>query len=158
MKNWKEACNYRRIKGKNGIVYAVRIDSKWIRVSPEVYAVYSQMGRQERYQEEKMADIPCLSFEKLIEDNVPIDRYIAKHLPSAEDIVIEKENETERRNRIALLPEAMAQLSDEERQLIQSLYFENISLREYAKVLGVPVMTLHYRLQKTLKKLKSFFL
>jgi RNA polymerase sigma factor (sigma-70 family) len=112
MKNWKDECNYRRIKDENGVMTAnvIMIDGQDIPVSAEVYEAYSQMGRQERYQEQLL---------------------------------------------LRLLPKAMEQLTESERELIRELFFEGISLREYCRINGIPTMTQHYRLQQVLKKLKN---
>lgn len=55
------------------------------------------------------------------------------------------------------LPEALKILSDDEREIIQKLYFEHISERVLAADYGVARMTLCYRRDKVLKKLKNFF-
>lgn len=157
MKNWQEDRNYKRIKNQYGTVTnIITVDGQDVEVTEEVFLAYSQMDRYERYQEERKKN-RVLSLDQMAEDDVRLEYVCSTATMSPEDIVIAKESATERKSRIADFPKAMALLSDEERQLIQSLYFKNTSLREYAKVLGAPVMTLHYRLQKTLKKLKSFF-
>ena len=56
---------------------------------------------------------------------------------------------------LRLLPKAMEQLTESERELIRELFFEGISLREYCRINGIPTMTQHYRLQQVLKKLKN---
>ncbi len=157
MKNWKEECNYRRIKDENGIVIAniIMIDGQDIPVSDEVYAAYSQMGRQERYQEQLFQDIPHVSLEKLTDTCVPIEEYMLEQTPSPEDICISIEDQAEQAALLHLLPEALEQLTESEQELIRTLYFEGVSLREYCRSKGIPVMTQHYRLQKVLKKLKN---
>ena len=157
MKNWKDECNFRRIKDKDGVAIAnvIYIDGEAIEVTNEVYEAYAQMGRRERYLEEQMNEIPHVSLEKLMEADVPIDVYTNRQTPSAEDIIIEAENELECVSLLHRLPKAMAQLTDEERETVQQIYFAGMSLRKYAKEKGVPTMTMHYRLQKTLKKIKE---
>ena len=55
MKNWKEERNYRRIKNKDGEIIAniITVDGVDVEVTDEVFLAYSQMNRQERYQEEQ---------------------------------------------------------------------------------------------------------
>lgn len=157
MKNWKDKCNYRRIKDKDGVVIAnvIYIDGEAIEVTDEVYEAYAQMGRRERYLEEQMNEIPHVSLEKLMEADVPLDVYTDQHVSSAEKIILEAEDEADRAALLDRLPKAMAQLTDEERETVQQIYFAGMSLRKYAKEKGVPTMTMHYRLQKTLKKIKE---
>lgn len=156
MKNWKEECNYRRIKDENGVVIAniIMIDGQDIPVSGEVYAAYSQMARQERYQEELREEIPHVSLEMLTEACVPIEEYARKQTPSPEDICIAKEDRSEFAALLLRLPEALRQLTEAEQELIRALYFEGMSLREYCRSKGVPAMTQHYRLQQIIKKIK----
>ena len=97
MKNWKDECNYRRIKDENGVVTAhvIMIGGQDILVSNEVYEAYSQMGRQERYQEQLLQDIPHVSLEKLADACVPIEEYMLEQAPSPEDICISMEDQAE---------------------------------------------------------------
>lgn len=55
------------------------------------------------------------------------------------------------------LREALAQLTKEEYELIQALYYENISEREYAAKLGLSQRGLNKRRHKALAKLKKFW-
>ena len=53
------------------------------------------------------------------------------------------------------LREALLQLSEAEYQLIQALYYENISERDYAAKLGLSQRGLNKRRHKALAKLKK---
>ena len=55
------------------------------------------------------------------------------------------------------LREALAQLTKEEYELIQALYYENISEREYAAKLGLSQRGLNKRRHRALAKLKKSF-
>lgn len=158
MSKWTESYNYRRTKDKFGNINCViYISDKPVIVSEEIYKAYSQMHRREMYEEQKIAATSPVSLEKLAEHNVPIDLYMTEHSPSAEDIVIEKENEAERKKEIALLPEAMAQLTDEERRLIQALFYEGISLRALARQNNVSLRAIQKHRDRILKKLKDYY-
>lgn len=158
MKNWKDECNFRRIKDKDGVAIAnvIYIDGEAIEVTNEVYEAYAQMGRRERYLEEQMNEIPHVSLEKLMEADVPIDVYTNQQTPSAEDIIIEAENELECVSLLHRLPKAMELLSDEDKCLIEKLYFDGISAREYARWFGVSDMAIRKKRDRILKKLKIF--
>lgn len=157
MKNWKEERNYRRIKDKNGEIIAniITIDGVDVEVTDEVFLAYSQMNRQERYQEEQRTVHPQVSIELLSENYVPIDLYIRDHELSAEEIVLQKEAQREEgRNKVRLMA-AMKSLDQEERALLQALYVDGISAREYAKQRGVYHRTILYRRDKLLQKLRK---
>jgi len=159
MKNWKDECNYRRIKDKDGVVIAnvIYIDGEAIQVTNEVYEAYAQMGRRERYLEEQMNETPHVSLEKLMEADVPIDIYTNRHIPSSEKIILEAENEMERAVFLLRLPEAIMQLTEKERGLIHALYYDCIPAREYARQTGVCEKAIRKRRNRILKKMMNFF-
>lgn len=159
MKNWKEEYNYRRIKDENGVVTSniIMIDGSSVEVSEEIYETYSQMHRREVYQEKLREENGEVSFEMLTEKNVPVDIYFHEHSPSAEKIILETEDEAERTVLLSRLPEAMVPLTEEERVLINAIYFDGVSIREYARRNGVTLRAIQKRRDTVLKKLKNFF-
>jgi len=62
-----------------------------------------------------------------------------------------------RKMMIEKLPEAIAVLNDEEKELIQQIYFNHISEREISRRTGMPLTTVNNRKKKALKKLFAFF-
>ena len=157
MKNWKDECNDRRIKDENGVVTAhvIMIGGQDILVSNEVYEAYSQMGRQERYQEQLLQDIPHVSLEKLADACVPIEEYMLEQAPSPEDICISMEDQAEQAALLRLLPEAMEQLTESERELIQALFYDGVPAREYARRMGISDMAVRKKRDRILMKLKN---
>lgn len=157
MKNWQSSRNYRKIRQADGSVkYIIIVDGITVEVNHEVFTAYSQMDRHERLLDEWCQKIPHVSLEKLTEADVPIDIYTDRHSPSAEDIILEAESEMEHATLLLRLPEAMAQLTGEERTLIAALYFDGVSTRKYAKDCGVYQRAIIYRRDKILKKLNEF--
>ena len=75
---------------------------------------------------------------------------------SAEEIIIAKETEKERDALLDRFPELMARLTDEEHKLIYALYFEGVSIREYARITGVRLFAVQKRRDRILDKLKNF--
>ena len=150
MEYWKENVNYRQEKGPEGTHYLITVDGIDVEVEESLYRIYTKMERRERYLAEVESDM-CVSLEGLAadEDTIP-------YLPdNPESILIAVETEREQASLLCLLPEALEQLTESEREFIRALYFEGISLREYCRSKGIPVMTQHYRLQQVLKKLKN---
>ena len=81
--------------------------------------------------------------------------YIKDHELSAEEIVLQKEAQREEeRNKVRLVA-ALKSLNQEERALLQALYVDGISAREYAKQRGVFHRTVLYRREKLLQKLRK---
>jgi len=159
MKKWQKERNYRRVKDENGTIIAniITVDGIDVEVTDEVFRAYSTGDRKERYQDEQRDDSApdILSFEELKERNVPIDLYIKGHEVSAETIALDHEDELELATYRALLQDALALLSEEERDLIHALFFERLSTRAYAKQLGVYQRAVIYRRDKVLKKLRE---
>ena len=53
------------------------------------------------------------------------------------------------------LHKALEELTDEERKLMQALYFEGCSERAYAKEIGFPQVAVHKRKKQVLEKLRN---
>lgn len=146
MKYWQKKRNYRKHTHLDGsITYVITVDGQEIEVSAEVFAAYSQAGRRERYQAERDSG-RLLSLERLAEDEMQLSHLTDKHSESAEDMAI--------RNMLkSQLRDALPLLSEEERRLIQAIYFEGISFRALSDETGIPVMTLHGRIRKIIEKI-----
>ena len=158
MKNWQDDRNYRKIRQPDGTVKnLIFVDGQAVEVTDEVFAAYSQMDRQERYQEELLQDNPYVSLEKLADACVPIEEYMLEQAPSPEDICISMEDAAEQAALLRLLPEALEQLTESERELIRALYFEGVPVREYARQKGVRLFVIQKRRDRILAKLKNIF-
>ena len=59
---------------------------------------------------------------------------------------------------IETLYSAMNMLSDLDKQLLQALFFDGLTEREYAELQGVSQPTIHWKKVRILKFLKKFFL
>ena len=137
--------------------YFVRLDSGEVcEVSREVYLCYYAGERQERYQRERDIKNGLVSIEAMAEtmfddgegcgyDFIPSDEVsIAEQV--VRDMMIEK------------LYIALDQLAPEDRQLITALFFDNVSLRCYARENGVTHRTVQKwrdRILEDLRKMMS---
>ncbi len=63
--------------------------------------------------------------------------------------------EIERKIEVEQLKDALLQLDAEEYKLIKALFYEEVTLREYAEVIGKSYGTVLYREKQILKKLKK---
>ena len=158
MKNWQKNRNYKRVKDKDGNVVAniITVFGQDVEVSDEVFAAYSQMDRHARYIGE---DIPAeneISLERTIEDGIHIET-LENAEPSAEEICIEHENAKMRAEQEKRLPIVLARLSDDEKRLIDALYFRGLGVREYAREINVPPMKIVRDRDRILGKLKKYF-
>ena len=157
MQKWQESRNYKRIKDENGevLAYIITVDGRDIEVTEEVYRAYSQADRRERYVREEVEPGKILSLEKLLEDEVPLEKFGVEMSPSAEETMLGQEGIRQTEQQLKRLADVLAVLNTAERQLLQALYFDGLSAREYARQLGVYHRTILYRRDKLLEKLRG---
>lgn len=155
--DWQHKRNYHRIYDQDGKVIAniITVDGVDVEVTEEVFLVYSQMDRRERYLLEDTAAGRILSLEQMSEDEVLLHYVGAEVIPNIEDDYLEKE-ETERVNcLLKRLPNAIVSLDASERQLIDALYIKGIPMREYARAAGVSHVAIIKRKHRVIKKLQK---
>lgn len=159
MKKWQEKRNYRRFKDENGnaIANVITVDGEIVEVTDAVYQVYSQTDRRERYITEEVEPGMILSLDKLLEDEIPLETLGVELEDSAESLVLEREQLDMISQQKSILYSALDSLDQPERQLIESLFFEEVSIREYSRRIGVTHRAIIKRRDRILVKLKSFF-
>ena len=133
------------------------IRGRYVEVTDEVYRAYMQGDRKMRYFENDLKTerfvlgeegqvvqiIPSRedSLDLLVDENA---QQFSDEQESVESVVLHK------------LDTALSLLTPEERALIQALFFEEKTERQYADELGVYRNAVHVRKMKVLKKLKKF--
>ena len=75
----------------------------------------------------------------------------------ADSLWLAAETEQAQQALLRLLPKAMEQLTEAERELIRALYFDNVPVREYARQKGVRLFVIQKRRDRILAKLKKIF-
>ncbi len=145
------------MEGKDRYLY---IDGKPVRVTEEVYREYYRGEDRERYFMGKLKKghtrtnpateeeeyVPCReqSYEQLLERD--------RQFPAAGDPV---EDIVERAALVGKLQAVLKELSEEEMQLIEELFYLERTEREAAGRFAVSQNTIHYRKKKVLEKLKG---
>ena len=129
-------------------IYAIPVDGKLYETTKEIYEAYYQMDRRERYLEERDIKKGVMNFGDIDDANY-----------SAEERIIDENTDIEAEviNKIlyrAVL-EAMSSLSEEEKWLIQELFFYGKSQRQLSKEQDIPLMTIHNRKEKVLEKIRK---
>ncbi|EJO5348280.1 MAG: sigma-70 family RNA polymerase sigma factor [Clostridium tyrobutyricum] len=140
----------------------IKIGKELVEVSEELYKEYYKMGRRERYMQNdiKLGRIDVdmekqkVTFVDSKEDSV--ERLIDKGLDfkdaqAVEDIVCDKAM-------LFILQKAMEELDCKEQELIKSIYYKNLTVREVAKEENVSHVAIVKRHKKILEKLKKYFL
>ena len=149
MKKWQEERNYRRIYNEAGEVIAniITVDGVDVEVAEDVYLAYSQADRRERYVREEQFSGKILSLEQMAEDDLLPDYVGAEAAPSAEEEALERE----------LLLLAMLSLNDADREMINALFFDGASTRDYAARIGITQRAVIKRRDRILRDLKKGF-
>lgn len=147
--------------------YLTGADGKDYEVSEEIFRAYkhSEWNEKAQYKRErsvirdknsnkpdldKVEHIKVASFEAIVAGRGE------HHLGETPDFAEELVNAIEEKDLLKLLGQALEILDESEREMVNHLYYENISQREYEKRYGVPRKTVAYRKNKILSKLKSF--
>ncbi len=121
------------------------LDGIKVPVSEEVYRTYKRAEWREEKQDAVRKDREC-SFDYMTEHD--FDGQAVSEQELVDEIVSDK----------LLLDElyaALAELTDDERSLIDELYFKEKSERELSKDIGVPQTTINYQKNKILEWLKK---
>ena len=130
--------------------YMIKVEGKLIEVTPDVYYAYFRMERQERWQEEKQQGHAVVSYDAL-DDGETVGVEVVPDLttPSMEEAVMTREIHEKLHRALDALPKA-------ERELIQAIYFDGFTEKEYAVSSGLSQQGVSYRLRKILSKLRIF--
>lgn len=75
---------------------------------------------------------------------------------SIADMDTNVELQVERKLEVEQLKQALLKLDNNEYELIKALFYDERTVREYAKTLGIPFMTLQNRKKKILQKIKKY--
>ena len=127
--------------------YTIIVKKQRVEVSEAVYSAYHKEREAERYQN-KLIRQNELSLERFHEDGVNIDYLIVCVQADIVDKLIHQEQ-------LESLWSALQSLPEDERSLIDELFFNKKSERKLALELGMATMTLHDRKHRILKKLRE---
>ena len=128
--------------------YVIKVGTELVPVSREVYEEYHRMERRERYLVERDQENSLILFSTLrAEDDLP-------DVPIKDDTV-NVEEEVIKQMFLDKLPKALALLSDEEIDMIRDLYWNNVSIREFAKKKDTAKSTILSKRDRVLAKLRK---
>lgn len=122
---------------------------KRVEVSEEIYLEYFRSRRRDRAQRERDTYNELEAYNALDSDELlGVDAIPDLSSAGVEDTVISQIIQEQ-------LHQYIAQLPEEDRNLIKKIYFSGLSERKAAQSLGIPQRTLHDRKMKVLHKLKK---
>lgn len=127
--------------------YYIFVGNEKIEVDQEVYKSYWQITNRERYLERLDRQNKLLFFSDVDHDGNFVDNLADK------SVDVEKLVET--KEAIENLHTALSELNDEEREIINALYFREETIREVADIFKISHPALIKRKNKILEKLKT---
>ncbi|VGQ30138.1 DNA-binding protein [Streptococcus pyogenes] len=128
--------------------YYLYVNGQKVKVSEQIYKVYWREKEHEKYLEQVDKKNHLLFFSSLDHDGHFVDNIID------ESVDVEKIVETQMM--IEALRNAISKLNDEERDIIERLYFNDETVRAVAKLKDITHPALIKRRNKILEKLKKF--
>lgn len=111
-------------------------------VNIQEYIEYYQEIERNRYAEKVLRKLQSISIDEIKEDIDFRDKEII------EDKNSNTEDEVERKIELEQLKKTLLQLTEEEYKIIKVLFFEEKSLREYARKQNLPLTTLFDKKEK----------
>ncbi|HGH7602123.1 TPA: sigma factor-like helix-turn-helix DNA-binding protein [Streptococcus pyogenes] len=123
------------------------VNGQKVKVSEDVYKVYWREREHEKYLEQVDKKNHLLFFSSLDHDGHFVDNIVD------ESVDVEKIVETQMM--IEALRDAISKLNDEERDIIDRLYFNDETLTGVARVKGVTYQSIQWRKDRILRKLKK---
>ena len=168
MNRWQEYRNFRKQENPDGsATYIITVDGTDVEVNEEVYKAYAYGAYKMEHTECRLKRNRCQRDAKgrvvrdgwgqpvyLPEREVSLDKLIAEDwdypsaAPSPEDTVIAQLEYEE-------LYSSLDQLAPDERALIDALFFDGLTEREYASQSGISQKTVNNRKHRILGKLKN---
>lgn len=124
------------------------VNGQKVKVSEEIYKVYWREREHEKYLEQVDRKNHLLFFSSLDHDGHYVDNIVDESVDVAK--IVETQMMTES------LRYAISKLNDEERDIIERLYFNDETLRSVAKLKSITHPALMKRRNKILEKLKKF--
>ncbi len=126
--------------------YYLYVRGQKVKVSEDIYKVYWREKEHEKYLEQVDKKIHLLFFSSLDHDGNFVDNL------ADESVDVEKIIETQ--ILIETVRKAMSRLNDEERDIIERLYFNDETLSSVARSKKVSYQAIQWRKNNILKKLK----
>lgn len=147
--SYEEFCSLK----ENDVSYAdkffIPLHGMLMEVTEETYRDFYKAGRRQKYIDERSVGNGDFSYDMLTTDDF-----------NGEDILIDDSEDiaTQVVHKIMLdkLSDSILLLSDDEQELINALFFRNLSERKWSDETGIPQKTINDRKHRIIAKLKKY--
>lgn len=130
-------------------IYRIRINDQMIPVNEEVYYAYYRAKRYEKYLEEKDKRNQKVLFSNLDTETTTGEEMIPDRAAQSIESLVTDALMIERMNR------CLESLGEEEKKIVQVLFYENRSEREAAAIWGISQPAMHKRKKRVLTVLRN---
>ncbi len=128
----------------------IYIEGTPVEVSSAIYHVFYGMKDQEKEQEKKKDRNGVISYDALDSGEVlGLEAFPDNITPSMDELLIAAEVQQKLRRALSALPR-------KDRELIQAIYYQDVSVLDYAERIGMSPRGVDKRRERILSKLKSF--
>lgn len=138
-------------KSKEPPKYYIPVDGKYYETTKEIYEVYYQMDRRERYLEERDIKKGVKTFSDISSFSYTADEIIGDDELDVSDKAIKNIY-------IEAVLEALSYLDEEDQSLIQELFFYGKTERDLAEDIGISKTALHFRKNRALERIRELII
>jgi len=129
--------------------YCIKVPGVMVEVTEDVYLAYFRARRRWTAQDERNTYNGVVSYDAMDTEEMLGEETIPDSAaPSVEDMALDRLLQEK-------LHHCLAELSIPEQNMLQALYFEGMSERQFSKKVGIPQRTIHDRKHRVLGKLKK---
>ncbi len=146
----EEFRNYIESFSEDDRAYFINLGYALMETDEAGYRSFYKEYRRERYVNEEAQRAGLVSLNALDTDEFDGTSIVEDTSEPVEEKIL-------RKLMIEKLPEAIAVLNDEEKELLEMIYFDGMSERQITEVTGIARTTINYRRNRILKKLSDFF-
>lgn len=143
--------SYTEFRQQKGTYYGrkfISLHGMLMEVPEDDYKAFYKKKRRQKYLAERSRDNGDFSYDMLTTDDFNGEEILM-------DMVADTAGQAERNLMLDKLRDILEQLSVDDRQLIQALYVNQQTEREYAAQIGVYRNAIHYRKEQLLARLKK---
>lgn len=147
--SYKEFCNRREKNGDYADKLFIPVQGCLIETEQMQYVEFYRDKERWRYLKKLDADNSLLSLEAFERDDDNSIDFIADEAVNVAEMVVH-------RMMLDKLRSALVMLSEDEQKLVNAIFFQELSEREWSSISGIPQKTINDRKRRILAKLKKF--
>ena len=150
-----EEITYEELEKRRKIINSYRkkkfiyIHGMLLELSKKEYEDYYTEIERNRYCKKILQKLQVVSIDELNTDEDMDDKQVSADISKNIEIEIERKMEIEQ------LRKALLELDNDEYQLIKELFFNEKTVREYARIRGIPFTTIQSRKDKIIEELRK---